>query len=289
MSKVLVTGASGKAGNYVVSDLYEAGHEIVGCDNRDYDGPHQSAAKFKFHQLDTTQLEPVGEAMTGCAAVIHLAAIPSPMTFPEQETFRVNMLSNWAVLEAAENLNVAKVVMASSVNAVGAVFSKAITPRPYFPIDEEQPTFCEDAYSQSKWLGEEMASAFCRRRSMQIASMRFHWLATHQEQIAHRRKVEKEGYPEFHFHAKHFWGWTDIAEAARACTLAIEKSWEGHQVFFINGDDTMANLPTMECIERVYPETTIKSPLPGFTTAISNEKAKQWLGWEPRVSWRTRT
>ena len=51
-----------------------------------------------------------------------------------------------------------------------------------FPIDEEHPTRAEDSYSQSKWLGEEMADGFCRRRDMQIASMRFHALMDDERQ-----------------------------------------------------------------------------------------------------------
>ena len=107
-----------------------------------------------------------------------MAAIPAPVNFPEHEVFRINMMSNWNVLEAAEIHDIPKVVMASSVNAIGAVFSPNPVPDPeYLPVDEELPTRASDGYAQSKWLGEGMADAFCRRRQMQIASMRFHWLA----------------------------------------------------------------------------------------------------------------
>ena len=74
-------------------------------------------------------------AMKGCDAVIHMAAIPNPIMAPEHEVFSLNMTANWNVLEAAEVLGIEKIVLASSVNAVGAVFSKDITPRPYFPMD----------------------------------------------------------------------------------------------------------------------------------------------------------
>jgi nucleoside-diphosphate-sugar epimerase len=86
--------------------------------------------------------------------------------------------------------------------------------------------------------------------------------------------------------AKHFWGWADIAEAARACTLAIEVNFEGHEAFFINGEDTSADEPTEELIKKVYPEAEIRTPIPGNATAISVEKAKRMLGWEPKATWR---
>ncbi len=289
MVRVFVTGGSGKAGVFIVNDLLDHGLEVVSVDRKPprEDGRHSEAADaFSFRQIDTTDFADVRRTMEGCDAVIHLSAIPNPISLPGTEVFRINMMSNWNVLEAAEELGIEKVVMASSVNAVGGVFSKSITPRPYFPIDEEQPTFCEDAYSQSKWLGEEMAKAFCRRRRLQVASMRFHGLWTIKDQAAWRSKVEFEGRNPANNNAKHFWGWTDISEAARACTLALEKDWEGHEAFFINSNDTNMLIPTMECIDKSYPNTELKSELSGFTTAISNSKAKRILNWEPLATWR---
>ena len=71
----------------------------------------------------------------GAAAIIHMAAIPNPLMAPEHEVFRVNMVSNWNVLEAAEIHDIPKLALASSVNAIGAVFSKAPVVPEYFPID----------------------------------------------------------------------------------------------------------------------------------------------------------
>jgi nucleoside-diphosphate-sugar epimerase len=86
--------------------------------------------------------------------------------------------------------------------------------------------------------------------------------------------------------AKHFWGWSDIAESAHACTLAIEANFGGHEAFFINNEDTSADEPTEDLIKLLYPEAEIRSPMPGNTTAISVDKAKKLLGWEPKATWR---
>ena len=51
------------------------------------------------------------------------------------------------VLEAAEMNGVEKVVLASSVNALGASFGDHL-PVSYFPIDEEHPTRAQDAYAR---------------------------------------------------------------------------------------------------------------------------------------------
>jgi len=287
--KVLVTGGAGLAGTAIAEELVKHGYTVLRADHvppvddpltRGEPGP----SSFKF--VDTTDAAQVISAMQGCDAVIHMAAIPNPRMASEFEVFRVNMLSNWAVLEAAEIHGIQKVVMASSVNAIGAVFSKGITPRPYFPIDEEHPTFAEDSYSQSKWLGEEMAEAFVRRRpgEVQIASMRFHGLLTKERQAALQTRAATgttdENAP------KHFWGWTDLEEAAVACRLAIEKDWDGHEAFFINSADTSSSTPTIDLVRDAYPDAEIKGNLEGFATAISIDKARRILGWEPKVTWR---
>ncbi len=285
--KVLVTGGSGRAGSYIVPELLEHGYEVVVTDIATpvgrvpgATGPGQAA----FIRTDSTDLGKVLAAMKNVDAVIHMAAIPNPLSVPEHEVFRVNMLSDWNVLEAAEVHGIRKVVKASSINAVGAVFSQQRVAPLYFPLDEKHPTRAEDSYSQSKWLGEEMASAFCRRREMQIASMRFHALLDDSRQAELRERGDTTivvGRT-----AKEFWGWTDIAEAATACRLALEVDWTGHEVFFINSTDTVLTVPTEDAISTAYPGVEIRSPLPGFASAISVEKAKDVLEWKPCKTWR---
>ena len=286
--KVLVTGGSGLAGSYIVAELLEHGYEVVVADIATPTGARRGATglgEAAFIRTDSTDFGQVVAAMKGVGAVIHMAAIPNPLGAPEHEVFRVNMASDWNVLEAAEIHGIRKVVKASSINAVGAVFSKRRVAPLYFPIDEEHPTRAEDSYSQSKWLGEEMADGFCRRREMQIASMRFHALLNDSRQAEIRESGDTttvDGRT-----AKEFWGWTDIAEAATACRLALEMDWTGHEAFFINSTDTILTVPTKDAISTAYPGVEIRSPLPGFASAISVEKAKDVLEWKPCKTWRT--
>ncbi|MBI4306035.1 MAG: NAD-dependent epimerase/dehydratase family protein [Chloroflexi bacterium] len=278
LTRVVVTGGSGRLGQYVVSELLRAGYQVVNADRAP--GP---AGDAPFIRIDATDFGDVVSALAGADAVIHLAAIPSPTQDPEYRVFALNMQADWNVLEAAQVHGVRKLVMASSVNAVGAVFSKSLVPPLYFPIDEEHPTRAEDAYSQSKWLGEELARGFCRRREVQIASMRFHGLWDHAQQRTHKANPHTDpgGRP-----AMHFWGWLDRWDAARACRLAIELDWTGHKAFFLNASDTTLTIPTEEAIGRVYPGVPLRRPLPGFSAAIDVSHAERVLGWRPERSWR---
>ena len=56
--------------------------------------------------------------MAGCDRVVHLAAIPNPLVASEWEVLRVNTMSNWAVLEAAEKHEIGNIVMSSNINAI---------------------------------------------------------------------------------------------------------------------------------------------------------------------------
>ncbi len=285
--KVLVTGGSGLAGSHITPLLLGAGHEVVSVDTRPPDGGFPGVGQTtgaRYVQVDTTDYGQVVAVTKGVDAVVHLAAIPNPLWRPEHEVFRVNMLSNWNVLEAAELHGVPKVVMASSINAIGGSFWER-QPREYFPFDEQMPTKAADAYAQSKWLGEEMAQAFCRRRPMQVASLRYHGLWSRERQADWNAGAEK-GSQDAERYARNYWSWVDLDEAAMAAVSAIEKDWAGHEAFFIQADDSVATTPTEELLDRWYPEAERKTRIPGFGSPISNEKAKRVLGWFPRVTWR---
>ena len=153
--KIIVPGGSGRACRFITEDMVIHGYDVVNADITS--GPDQRA---RFVAVDATDFGQVVPVTKGMAVIIHMAAIPNPLMAPEHEVFRVNMVSNWNVLEAAEIHDIPKLALASSVNAIGAVFSKAPVAPEYFPIDEQHPTRVEDGYAQSKWLGEEMANNF---------------------------------------------------------------------------------------------------------------------------------
>ena len=162
--RIAVVGGSSRAGEYIIAECATAGHELVNADQRPA-GPDYRDSGATFLRTDAENLGEVVAATLGSDAVIHMAAIASPTTEPEYNLFRINMMSNWAILEACE------------INAIGAAFGDRVISPEHLPVDEAPPTRVQDTYSQSKWLGEQMAEAFVRRGKIaQIASMRFHAL-----------------------------------------------------------------------------------------------------------------
>ena len=94
MTKVLVTGGSGKMGQVIVRDLLANGYEVVSTDRK----APSSTDGFEFIAADVTDPDEAMRVMEGCDKVIHMAAIPNPFIASEWEVLRVNTMSNWAVL-----------------------------------------------------------------------------------------------------------------------------------------------------------------------------------------------
>jgi nucleoside-diphosphate-sugar epimerase len=305
--RVLVTGGSGIVGHYVIDELVRTGYEVVNADkvrwgNLSHSGTAGAAQStaFKmreswpklptFFEVDVTNYGQVVSAMDGCEAVVHLAACPSASYYTEEFVFFTNTTSMWNVMRAAEQLKVRRVVLGSSYNSVGAMGTAArwapheVKPPEYFPLDDRVGTRSEDPYSVAKWLGEQTADAFARRNpETQYSSMRFNgmWDDNRFREL-HRAPVTDPW-----VRCQGFWTYLHIKDAATACRMAIESSgWSGHEKLFLNADDTMVNVPTMEAIRTVYPGVPLRRQFDGFEAPISTERARKVIGWRPKHSWR---
>ncbi|CAN5483150.1 NAD(P)-dependent oxidoreductase [soil metagenome] len=278
--KILVTGGSGKLGQFVVNDLASNDYEVVGIDQRHADQLPDGA---RFVQTNLHNIGEVAGAMRGCEAVIHLGAIPNPYDHADEVVFANNTQATFAVLQASSLLGIKKVVIASSVSAYGAAWS----PRPlypsYAPVDEAHPMDNRDAYGLSKEVDERTAEMFARRDGMQIAAMRFHWVGS-PEEIA---GIGPGGTNDYEGTAKILWGYVDARDAATACRLAIEADFGGFKAFNIVAPDTQSLTPTEELLRTYTPNTEIRGSIPGTTSGYTTEKARRLLGWEAQHGWRS--
>jgi len=79
MSRVLVSGASGFIGGYVVPELLTRGHEVVGVDNHSKYGPihrdHDDHPRYRLIEGDATDTDLMRDALEGCQHFIAGAAM----------------------------------------------------------------------------------------------------------------------------------------------------------------------------------------------------------------------
>src|ERR671933_1604873 len=203
--RIGVTGGNGLIGRAVVDMARTNGHHVVCIDT----APPEEGSGATFVPADVTQYDQLERALRGCDALVHLAAIRSPIGRPDYEVHNTNVVASYNALSVAARLGIQRVCQASSINATGAAFSR--WPRyDYFPLDEQHPTYNEDPYSLSKWICEQQADSFARRyETMAIASLRFHLIVSDRAAAARRRSEINEVL------VKHLWGYTSLDAAAR--------------------------------------------------------------------------
>lgn len=275
MSRVVVTGGSGKAGRAVVRDLLEHGYDVVSADlARD---PNLTDEQQVV--ADLTDYGEVVDVLKGAAAVVHLAAIPAPGLKPDELTFRVNTTSTYNVFAAAPILGIERVVWASSETTLGLPFERE-RPR-YAPIDEEHPPLPESSYALSKLVSEEMARQFSRWTGIPYVGLRF-------SNVMEPHDYER--FPGFWEDARlrrwNLWGYVDARDVAQSCRLGLEAGVSGAEVFVIAAADTVMSRPSADLMAEVYPDVELRDGVGEFGTLLSIEKARRLLGYEPAFSWR---
>jgi nucleoside-diphosphate-sugar epimerase len=272
--KVVVTGASGKAGRAVVRGLLERDHDLVGVD---LVAPQEQLSPFL--RVDLTELGQTVECLAGAGAVVHLAAIPASGIATEETTFRTNMLSTYNVFEAAMLLRLDRVVWASSETILGLPFEREQPA--YAPIDERHPAYPESSYAVSKLLSEELARQVNRWAGTPFVALRFSNI------------MELEDYQRFpsywddaRLRRWNLWGYVDARDVAESCALALERDVDGAEHYIIAAADTVMNRPSRELMAEVFPEVPYQPTAGDYDTLLSNEKARAMLGYSPRHSWR---
>ncbi len=268
--RIAVTGGSGRVGAGVVSMALAQGHEVVNIDRAPGKDPDP---RITFHQIDISDYDAFEQALRGCDALIHLAAHPAPIRYPDHVIHNNNVVSSYNALRAAAELGIGRVCQASSINAIGGVYSR--WPRyDYFPLDESHPTYSEDPYSLSKWICEQQADSIVRRfEHMTIASLRIHGVVPDRAGSLRWKDAPND------IAAKHLWGYTRGDATARACLLGINADFEGHEVFYIVAPETMMEEPSLDLKTRYYPDVPVRGDLSGQTGFFDCRKAEKLLGW----------
>lgn len=277
--KILVTGGSGRLGQFAIAELLEHGHEVVNADRRP--APSGGPATH-FVETDLSDVGQVAGLLKDCDAVVHLGAIPAPWRHADEVVYTNNTINTYAVFQAAWITGVQKVAFASSASAYGMAWSVASRPPLFVPVDESHPFLVAEPYGLSKEVDERTAEMFHRRSGMQAIALRFHWVATPDELVA----IKEQGGTDPATHPNNLFSYVDGRDAASAIRLAVEVDGLGFEAFNITAADTSCAEPTQELIDRFFPSIDQRAPLPGHATCFTIDKAERLLGWKPRYSWR---
>ncbi|GGM41699.1 NAD-dependent epimerase/dehydratase family protein [Dactylosporangium sucinum] len=281
MSRIVVTGASGKTGRVVVADLLAHGHHVVATDAVGRPG-HLSDLGTPLLIADLTDYGQAVEVLQGADSVVHLANIPAPGMYPPAVTLNRNCAMNANVFLAAQAHGLRGVVWASSETTLGLPFD---TPPRYAPVDEGHFPFPTTTYALSKVLGETLAREIAGWSGIPFVALRLSNVHTPEDY------ANVPGYwADAHARKWNLWGYVDARDVAAACRLAVQaaegSALRGANEFIVAAADTIMNRPSKDLLAEVFPAVPLNREIGEFETLLSIDRARDVLGYEPQYSWR---
>ncbi|MGE8362836.1 NAD-dependent epimerase/dehydratase family protein [Pseudomonas sp.] len=171
MSEILVTGGAGFIGSHLVDALLAQGHQVRVLDNLSMgkrsnlplDNPN-----LRFIEGDVADAALVLEAVAGCQAVVHLAAVASVQASVDDPvaTHQSNFVGTLNVCEAMRQQGVKRVVFASSAAVYGNNGEGQA-------IGEDTPKAPLTPYASDKLASEYYLDFYQRQHGLEPAIFRF--------------------------------------------------------------------------------------------------------------------
>src|SRR5918994_1771011 len=284
--RVVVTGGSGRLGQFVVRELFTHSHAVASLD---VIKPRECLCPT--YTVDLTKLDSLLEHFKNTDAVVHLARIRFPYTengfnVAEQkweftdvpgdaERFNQNVAITNNVLAAAFGCVVKKIACGSSLAVYGFYYPSTQLQPDYLPVDEDHPLRPQDPYGMTKLIAEKLCDALVQKSGAQIASLRLAGVYTE----AHRSMLLERKKNPIARGTGALWSYIDARDAARACRLVLEANFGGHQAFNICASSTIMDTPTRELVGRYLPQVKdVRHGLDDHSSGYSIDKAKRILG-----------
>ncbi|MBU5615218.1 NAD-dependent 4,6-dehydratase LegB [Geomonas azotofigens] len=298
--KILVTGADGFIGSHLTEELVRRGYDVRAFvlynSFNSWGWLEQAPADVKksldVFSGDVRDPHGVKQAMKGCDAVLHLAAlIAIPYSYHSPDTYvDTNIKGTLNILQAGRELGVKKIVQTSTSEVYG-------TAR-FVPITEDHPLQGQSPYSASKIGSDQMALAFQSSFDMPVAVIRpFNTYGPRQSaraiiptvitQIASGKRRIKLGalHPtrDFNF----------VSDTVRGFIAELETDRGIGEVINIGSNYEISIGDTVKLIAEVMGvdieiETEEARLRPDNSEVerlwASNAKAKELIGWEPEFA-----
>ena len=174
--RVLVTGAGGFIGGWLVRDLLNKGFtDIVAVDIKDFPNWYQIFDESANHVLDLRDSKNCLKAMEGVKVVYNLAADMGGMGFIENNKAlcMLSVLVNTNLIEIAKNQHVLKYFFASSA----CVYNQSMQLDPHnlgLKESDAYPADPEDGYGWEKLFSERMCNHYYQDFGLEVRVGRFH-------------------------------------------------------------------------------------------------------------------
>lgn len=172
--RVLITGAGGFIGSHVTEAAVRAGFEVRAIANYNSRGdigfladlPRDVSSSCEIRQLDIRDDFAVDNAVQGCDAIFHLAAlIGIPYSYVAPSSYvAVNIGGTLNLLNSARRHMVQRFVHTSTSEVYGSA--------QYVPIDEKHPLVGQSPYSATKIGADQLAESYARSFELPVTIIR---------------------------------------------------------------------------------------------------------------------
>ncbi len=289
--RILFTGGAGKAGRHVVPYLVDHGYRVLNVDLVPLDHPgvanlraditnsgamfNALSMHFGFDELDA------GDGPRPPDAVVHFAAIPRILLTDDNETYRVNVMGTYNVIEAAAKLGIKKVIVASSETTYGVCFAEGHRDPHHLPLDEDYDVNPMDSYALSKVNNEQTARAFAARYGIDIYALRIgNVIEPH----------EYDRFPGFVANPatrkRNVWNYIDARDLGQIVKLCIEKDGLGYQVFNAVNDTVVSDMTSAALAAEFFPGVPLRREMGEFEGLMTNTRIREVLGFKEEHHWR---
>lgn len=231
-SKVLVIGGAGFIGSFVVSELLKSNVDKVviydnfarGKESNLMDSLADPRCEIYPNGGDVRDTDTLNDAMKGCDAVVHLAAmwLLHCKDFP-RTAFHVNIEGTFNVLEACVQNNIKRLVYSSSASVYGDAAE--------VPMTENHPFNNKNFYGATKIAGEAMCRAYYDRYGLNYVGLRYmNVYGPHQDQTAAYtgvipimlNKIDANEAPTINGDGTQAYDFIDVEDVARCNVLSLE-------------------------------------------------------------------
>jgi UDP-glucose 4-epimerase len=241
-STILVIGGAGFIGSFVVSELLKSnvGKVVIydnfarGKSSNLSESLSDSRCEIYPNGGDVRDIDTLNDAMKGCDAVVHLAAmwLLHCKDFP-RTAFHVNIEGTFNVLEACVQNNIKRLIYSSSASVYGDAAE--------VPMTESHPFNNKNFYGATKIAGEAMCRAYHDRYGLSYVGLRYmNVYGPHQDQTAAYtgvipimlNKIDANEAPTINGDGTQAYDFIDVEDVARCniCALEAEATDEFYNV-----------------------------------------------------------
>ena len=267
---VVITGAAGRIGRYVLREFAAAGHAGLGVDVAPAHGP--------CLRVDLTDAGQVYGALAGADAVVHMGAWANAGLVPDTRTYADNVTGTYNVFQACADLGIRRVVSASSAQVYGFFAHDPLQ----LPVDEGHPLRPLNSYAASKIAGEQAAAYFSERHGLEILSLRIMGARMPAElpaEIAAMQADPASG-------KGLLWTRVDARDVALACRQAVEAKALESGPCNLTGAQVVVDADTAALLEaHVAHPPRWRGERSARDSPMSCARARRLFGYRPRYVW----